>query len=136
MADALPPDDDDILAWVAYVHGDAELFQRSYAGQNVYIPESVPLNHHLCKCLGLEVASRLCSEIGGSAYNVPIQKVRINARRILVLILSWAGMTINAIAEASEITARQVSNIRADLRGDGFLPPARRAGDSFNNERF
>lgn len=131
------PDSNDICEWVEYCGGDVAAFQATYAGSRVYIPESVSPTHPLAKAIGFEAATRLCQELGRDSFSVrmgPNSKAQHN--RMLVLILSLAQFTLNQIAAASEMTGRNVARIRAKLRREGLLPPARDAGNSRENERY
>lgn len=133
----VPPDNEDIVAWVEYLGGDADLFQQLFGGQSIYIPHSVPASHPLCEALGADVAARLCDELPGvvSYVRTPQQKA-VQARRLLVLILTWAGFSLKRIAAVGEMTTRHASGIRGMFRRDGLLPPARNAGNSDNVERL
>ncbi len=131
---SVPPDTDDICAWVEYLGGDAEQFRRRFGGRQIYIPHSISTSHPLVEVLGAEVAFRLCEELTGITGYVPVQQNRVPARRLLVLMLTWAGFGLIRIAEIGEMSVRHVSGIRDMFRRDGLLPPAS-ARNSSNIER-
>lgn len=134
---ATAPDSDDLVAWVEYLGGDVDKFQRLFGGQSVYVPHSVPASHPLCDALGADIAARLCEELPGVvSYVRTPQRKAVEARRLLVLILTWAGFSLKHIASVGEMTARHACGIRGTLRRDGLLPPAREPGSSLNDERY
>lgn len=131
------PDSNDICEWVEYCGGNASTFRAVYAGCNIYIPQSVSANHPLARTIGFEAAARLCDELAGDRFSVPMgPRSRAGAGRLLVLLLSWARLSANQIAAAGEMSARNVFRIRAELRSEGFLPPAINGGSSHYNERY
>lgn len=134
---AMPPDNEDAVAWVKYLGGDVDRFQKRFGGQQIYIPHSVPGSHPLSETLGTEVANRLCEELSGvQCYVRTLRDTMAQTRRLLVLILTWAGFGLNRIAEIGEMSVRHACGIRGSFRRSGFLPPARKTGGSLDNERY
>ena len=139
MADArseLPePDGNDILPWVEYCGGDSFAFQKAFAGRQIYIPIGVTHDHPLAKAIGIDAATRLCEELRGDMFHVPMGRhSKSYTRRILVWLGDIGGLKLNALAEATEMTVRNVCRVKRDLRADGLLPPARGAQNSLENE--
>jgi hypothetical protein len=91
-----------------------------FAGRNVYVPACIPGIHVIVNLIGREAADRLAAEYGGESISVPSCELRHLRRAGQIYALRRYGLSHSAMASALGITAMRVSQIRAQLRREGY----------------
>lgn len=118
----------DILEVAERLFG-AEVRDRVWArfgGMSIYVPRNVRPDHPLSDAIGHERALALADEIGGIVVELPVAPDGgWRGRREIVLAGTLEGSTLNQLARELGCSSRRVSQIRAELRAAGLLPPRR-----------
>jgi hypothetical protein len=91
---------------------------RAFGGTRLYVPHSPEPNDMLASAIGLAAAIKLARVYGGDRLDVPNPP----PRRLRIVQLREAGMSVDAIAREVRCTRRRVFQVLAEVR-----PPSRSA---------
>lgn len=104
----------------------ADRFHDAFAGQNIYVPMKIDVDHPIAAAIGLDAATALVAACGGVKFEVPTNR----QRRIRALFAK--GASINEIATELAITHR---GVRRQLRQLGLIRNHPRGLKSRNGEQ-
>ena len=93
--------------------------QKRFGGTQLYIPNEMSRNHSISLAIGFVEAQLLSEEFAGCTVYIPSN--RAQSRREAAMFMMLAKIPQKQIAEALELSQRQVGNIRRSLRREGAL---------------
>jgi hypothetical protein len=96
----------------------------AFGGRSIYVPLRPRPDHPICRAVGLEMATAIASELGGTIVELPNSPLSgTRYRKDVVLADALAGKPAHVSAAFLRVTERSIYSLRSSLRAEGGLPP-------------